>query len=121
MPFCQQTSHSDPSGVESARHDLDPVAIRIQDEGDMPHLAIGRLLLEVDPEVLEAFASGLDVIHCDGDVAEAAAGIAVAGGVTSEVGVGFGAMVVCQLEYTCGSMVSIYVQGRDGDSTHPRG
>lgn len=64
----------------------------------MLHLAVGEALLEADPKLLEARAGGLDVVDGDGNVAEAAAGVGVAGGVAREGGVGLGAVVVGELE-----------------------
>ena len=72
--------------------------VGIEDEGDVPHLAVGELLLELDAQTLEAGAGGLDVVDGDGDVAEAAAGVGVAVGVALEVGVGLCAVVVGELE-----------------------
>src|SRR4051812_40103610 len=52
-------------------HNLHPVLIGIQNEGDVPHLTICQLLLELVACVFEALACRLDVIHGDGQVSEA--------------------------------------------------
>ena len=72
--------------------------VGVEDEGDVFHVPVGELLLEVHTESLEAGAGLLDVIDGDGDVAEAAAGVGVAAGVAGEGGVGLGAVVVGELE-----------------------
>ena len=51
-------------------HHLDPVPVRVQDERDVPHLAVREALLERHAESLEARARFLDVGHGDGDVPE---------------------------------------------------
>ncbi len=77
--------------------DLDPVAVRVQGEGDAAHAAVAQFLLELVAGVFEALAGGLDAVDADADVAEAFARVAVAVG-DFEVGVGLGAVVVGQLE-----------------------
>ena len=74
------------------------VPIRVEDESNVLHLAVGEPLLEGDAEVLEAGTALLDVGHGDGDVSKATAGVSVAAGVALEVGVGLGAVVVGELE-----------------------
>ena len=74
------------------------VPIRVEDESNVLHLAVGELLLATDVQALEACAGLLDIAGGDGDVAEAAAGVGVAVGVALEVGVGLCAVVVGELE-----------------------
>lgn len=62
-----------------------------------PHLAIRRLLLELDAEPLKSLASDLNIVDADGDVAEAL-WLLVAIVVTLEAAVILGAVVVRQLE-----------------------
>lgn len=72
----------------------------------MPHLPVGGAFLKLDAELLEALAGLLDVVDGDGDVAEAAARVGVAGGVTLEGGVGLSTVVVGELEDTLASEAS---------------
>ena len=72
--------------------------VGVEDEGDVLHLAVGELLLELDPVLLEPGARSLDIVDGDRDVAEAAAGVAVPARVAGEAGVGLGAVVVRELE-----------------------
>jgi hypothetical protein len=44
----------------------------------VPHATVGELLLELVAGILDALASGLDVVDGDADVAEAAVGLGVA-------------------------------------------
>ena len=55
------------------------------------HLAVSGPLLEVHTELLETGASLLDVRDGNSNVAEAASGLGVAGGVALELGVALGA------------------------------
>jgi hypothetical protein len=89
------------SSPESARHDLDPVTIGIEDERDVLHGALRELLLERHAEALEPSARLLDVAHSDCNVAEAAARVGVARGVAGEGRVALGAMIVRELEDAC--------------------
>lgn len=76
---------------------LNPVAVRVERKGNVPHAAVGELLLELVPGVLDALARGLDVVDADAGVAEAAVRLRVAV-VGLEVGVILGAVVVRQLD-----------------------
>jgi hypothetical protein len=67
----------------------------------MPHLPITRLLLKLHSQLFKPLTRLLDVVDRDSDVSKAAAGLRVPAGVALEVGVGFGAMVVCELEDPC--------------------
>ena len=80
------------------REDSSDAPIRIEDEGNVLHLAVRELLLELDAVALKVCACGLDVVDGDGDVSEAATGVRVAGGVAREVGVRLGAVVVGELQ-----------------------
>ena len=80
------------------REDSSDAPIRIEDEGNVLHLAVRELLLELDAVALKVCACGLDVVDGDGDVAKAATGVLVSAGVALEGGVGLGAVVVGELE-----------------------
>jgi len=81
----------------SLPNDLNPVPVRVQGEGDAPHLSVGKLLLEADGVGFEAGARGFKVVNAEADVAEASAWIGVAGGY-SVVWVVLGAIVVRELQ-----------------------
>lgn len=53
-------------------HHLNPILIRVQDEGDFFYLPVSEALFELHAEPLKACASGLDVGHGDRNVAESA-------------------------------------------------
>src|SRR5688572_13674639 len=77
--------------------DLDPVTVRVLDEGETLHLAVVGPLHECDAMRIKVLGSGIDVRHCDADMAKTARfGIAVV--ISGEVAVGFGAPVMGQLE-----------------------
>lgn len=44
-------------------NDLDPVAIRVQDEGDVSHATISKLLLKLVACILKARARSLQVVY----------------------------------------------------------
>ena len=48
-----------------------PVVVRVEDEGNVAHLAVGGALLEVDAERVEALLGLGDVVDGDGQVAKA--------------------------------------------------
>lgn len=79
--------------------DLNPVTIRISNEGNVLHGSVGQTLdpLDLVAKALEALAGLLDVVDNDGRVAESAAGVAVTAGVAGELGVGLGAPVAIDL------------------------
>ena len=57
-----------PSGLASEAlvlHDLDPVAVGVEQEGDVLHAAVGEALLPAGVEVLEPLAGGVDVVDRD--------------------------------------------------------
>ena len=59
-------------------NNLDPISIRVFDEGQRLHAAIGQAFLEIHTQRFEARARRLYVGHADADVPEAARiGIAV--------------------------------------------
>ncbi|KAI6769010.1 hypothetical protein HG531_010114 [Fusarium graminearum] len=51
--------------------DLDPVTIRVKDESNVSHAAIGKLLLELVTSIFNSLAGGLDVVDRDTGVAKA--------------------------------------------------
>lgn len=67
----------------------------------MPHLSVGRPLLERHTQLLESFARLLHIVDSDRDVPKSFPGLGVATGVTLEVGVIFSAVVVRELQNTC--------------------
>lgn len=72
----------------------------------MPHLSIARPLLELHTQLIEALTRLLNVVDGDRDVPEPAARIGVPISVSLEVRVGFGAVVVGELEDACETGVS---------------
>ena len=75
---------------------LDPVRIRVLDERQALHAAIGQALLEIAAQGFEAFTRSDDIRHRDADMAKTTrVGVAV---VVGEVGVVFGAVVVGQFQ-----------------------
>lgn len=74
------------------------IPIGIQDEGDVPHLAISETLFERNSEAFKARTRLLDVFHGNSNVAETSARVSVAVSVALEVGVGFRAVVVSELK-----------------------
>jgi hypothetical protein len=88
------------SPAEAVTDDLDPVAVRVQDERKALHAALVWPLLERHAAFLKPRARRLDVVDGDGDVPEAAARVCVARRVR-EVGVRLGAVVVRELEHAC--------------------
>lgn len=89
-------------------NDFDPVAIRVQNKGNMLHPAISKLLLELVSGILETLASGLDVVHTNAGVAEATVRLFVAG-VHGIIGVVLSAVVVSQLDNTFAVHVGVAV------------
>lgn len=77
--------------------DLDPVAVRIQREGDVPHAPVRELLLELVPGVFDPLARRLDVVDADARVAEAPVRLGVAVG-HLVLRVRLGAVVVRELD-----------------------
>lgn len=67
---------------------LPRAALRAVTRRTHAHAALLGTLLELDAELIEALASGVEVVDGDADVAEAAAGLVVARGVALEAGVG---------------------------------
>ena len=67
----------------------------------MPHLSIARPLLELNTQLIEALARLLNVVDGDRDVSEPTPRIGVPIGISLEVGVRFGAVVVGELEGAC--------------------
>jgi hypothetical protein len=80
-----------------ALDNLNPVTIGILDERNVLHAALGELLLERVPSVLEPLACDFDVINGDGDVAEAAVRFLVAVG-DGVIGIALRAVVVGEFE-----------------------
>ena len=76
--------------------------IGIENEGDVPHLAVRESLLEGYVELLESLTGLLDVVHHDGDVTETPARLGVAAGVALEGRVALRAVIVGELEDACG-------------------
>lgn len=77
-------------------NDLNPVRIRVFDERQAFHAAIGQALLEVTAKGFETLTGCDDIRHRDADVAKATrVGVAI---VVGEVGVVFGAVVVSQFQ-----------------------
>lgn len=60
------------------RDDLDPVSVGVEREGDVLHAAVGQLLLEPVPGLLEPPTRRLDVVDRDAEVPEAAVRLHVA-------------------------------------------
>lgn len=73
--------------------------VRIFDECNVLHCTVGQPLLEGNTELLEARASGMDVVDRDGNVAVSFARLIIARRVASEGRVRLRAMVVRQLEH----------------------
>ena len=46
-------------------HNLDPVTVRVQDEGHVLHAAVCEALLPVDLHVFKALARRVEVVHRD--------------------------------------------------------
>lgn len=80
-----------------ASDDLHPVPVRVLGEGNVSHASLGQLLLERVACILNALAGGFDVVHRDGDMAEAPVGLGVAIDY-AVVGVVLGAVVVSELQ-----------------------
>ena len=76
--------------------------VGIENEGNVPHLAVRESLLEGYVELLESLAGVLDVVHHDGDVTETPPRVGVAADVALEVRVTLRAVIVGELEYACG-------------------
>lgn len=72
--------------------------IRIQNERDIPHLAIAWLLLECNPKLLEPLAGFLDIIDGNRDMSESFPRFRVAVGIALEVWIRLGSMVMGELE-----------------------
>jgi len=64
----------------------------------VPHLSIARLLLELNTQLIEALACLLNVVDGDGDVSEPTPRVGVPIGISLEVGVRFGAVIVGELK-----------------------
>jgi hypothetical protein len=79
-------------------NNLDPVAIRVQQEGNVLHASVCKSLLPANVHILESLASSFKVIHRDTDVSKAL-GLAVTVMIL-EVLLLFGAVVPCQLKET---------------------
>jgi hypothetical protein len=88
------------SPAEAVADDLDPVAVRVQDERQALHAALVRPLLERHAARLEPRARRIDVVDGDGDVPEAAARVRVPRRVREGL-VRLGAVVVRELEHAC--------------------
>lgn len=82
-----------------ARNNLDPVLIGVQDKGDIPHPAIGQLLLEWIPSVLDTLAGSLDVIDTDTGVTKPTMRVLVSI-IDLVLGVVLSAIVVSELDET---------------------
>ena len=75
--------------------------IRVQNEGDVPHLSITRPLLKLYAQFLEALACLFNIVDGDRDMSESLSWFRVTVCVSFEIGVGLGAVVMCELEDTC--------------------
>lgn len=69
--------------------DLDPIIVRVVDERNVPHPSLLWSLLELDAEVVEAFARGVEVVDRDADVSESPSGLLISVGVALEARVRF--------------------------------
>jgi hypothetical protein len=81
-----------------SRKSVENTPIGIQDEGNMPHLTIGKTLFEGNPKAFKTRTCLLDIAHGDSDVTKAPARFSIAAGVALEVRVRLGAVVVSELK-----------------------
>ena len=68
----------------------------------MSHFTIGWSFLELDTKFVETFTSLLDIVNSNGDMSESPTWIRVTAGVSLEVGIRFGPVVVCELKHAFG-------------------
>lgn len=85
-------------------NDLNPVSIRVKDEGNVPHASICQLLLEFVTGFLDTLARSLDVVDADAGMAETTVRLLVAID-DGEVGVVLGAIVVSKLQLSVQTLV----------------
>lgn len=76
---------------------LYPVTIRIQDESNVPHASVRKLLLELVASIFKALASGLEIIYRNTQVTKALVWLRVAIG-DLVIWVILGAIIVRQLD-----------------------
>jgi len=82
----------------ASRHDLNPIVVWIQDESNMSHLSVARLLLEFDAKAFEAIASFLDIVHAYSDMSKSSARVRVSVGIAFEIRILFGSQIVRQFK-----------------------
>lgn len=88
---------SSPCSFLATADKFHPVSIGIFGECNVPHPALGELLLEWIPGVLNSLARSLDVVHSDSQVSKTTVGFCVAI-VDAVIGVVFGTVVVGEFE-----------------------
>ena len=64
----------------------------------MPHLPIRWSFLKLNPKFIKSLTSLIDIIDTNSDMTESSTWFRVSIGVSLEVRVGFGPVVVCELE-----------------------
>lgn len=103
-PSIYSTSHR--FEVQSRKHDLgNPLRgspIRVQNECDVPHLAIREFLLERHSEALESLASFLNVRNSHSDVTEASARLSVARRISLKPRIALSPVVMGELQNAYG-------------------
>lgn len=77
-------------------NNLNPVSIGIQSKSDVVHSSLGQLLLELVAGILDALASGLEIVDGNAGVAKSAVRVLVSI-VDGVVGVALSAVVVGEL------------------------
>ena len=84
--------------TRSSREQKGNIPIRVQHEGYLPHFPVRQFLLERDTKSFESFASLLDVIYGDRNVAKSPSWVRISTGIAFEIGIRLRAMVMRQLE-----------------------
>lgn len=74
--------------------------IRVQDESDVLHLAVGESLLERHSKFFEPCTGSFNVRNRDRNVSKSTSGVRISRAVASERRVRLGTMIVCELEDT---------------------
>lgn len=78
-------------------NNLNPVSIRVQGKCNVLHTPVGKLFLELVSGILDALASGLEVVDGDASVAESSVGVLVS--IVDSVGrIIFSAVVVSEFD-----------------------